>query len=446
MRLQQFMRMGLAIALAGLIVAGSVVASSAYGAGARIRVTAYFANSNGIFVGDDVRILGVRVGRIDRIEPQPLRVKIQFSVERRYPVPAQAMAAILSPTLVTARAIQLTPGYTSGPVMPDNGVIPQERTVVPVEWDDVRIQIQKLAETLQPDETGVSTLGSLINTAADNLRGQGDNIRDTVINLSRAMSLLNDHSTDIFSTVRNLSVLVSALHDSSDLLGQLNQNLSAATALLADDPDEIGSALQDFNRAASDAADFLAANRDTVAMTSDKVTALSQLITESLDDIKQTLHTAPNTLANFNNVYSPAQASLSSVAAFPYFSNPISLICGLIQSASRLNSEQAAKLCVQYLAPIVKNRQYNFPPLGTAIGLAAPIPVVGALARPNEVTYSESWMRPDYVPPPNAQAPSPTLPAEVSADQFSSTSEQSAVPTDPKNGLPGMMIPPGPGS
>lgn len=431
-------RVGLAVALAGLVVAGSVVASTAYGADARIHITGYFANSNGIFVGDDVRVLGVRVGRIDRIEPQPLRVRVEFSVEGRYKVPAQAKAAILSPTLVTARAIQLAPAYTSGPVMPDNGVIPLDRTVVPVEWDDVRIQLQKLAETLQPDETGVSALGSLINTTADNLRGQGANIRDTVVKLSQAMSLLNDHSTDIFSTVRNLSVLVSALHDSSDLLAQLNRNFAAATSLLADDPGEVASAIEDFNHAAIDAADFVAANRDTIGVTSDKLTALSQLVTESLDDIKQTLHTAPNTLANFNNIYSPAQASFSGVAAFSYFSNPIALTCGLIQAASRLNSEQAAKLCVQYLAPIVKNRQYNFPPLGTAIGLAAPIPVVGALARPNEMTYSEDWLRPDYIPPQSKPAapPPPPLPAESQEPQ----------PADPQAGLAGMMVPPGAGS
>ena len=46
---------------------------------------------------------------------------------------------------------------------------------------------------------------------------------------------------------------------------------------------------------------------------------------------------------------------------------------------------------MQYLAPIVKNRQYNFPPLGENT-------VVGATARPNEVTYSEDWLRPDYIP------------------------------------------------
>ena len=62
-----------------------------------------------------------------------------------------------------------------------------------------------------------------------------------------------------------------------------------------------------------------------------------------------------------------------------------------------MGGEQAAKLCVQYLAPIIKNRQYNFPPLGENL-------FVGAQARPNEVTYSEDWMRPDYVPPADEHA------------------------------------------
>jgi hypothetical protein len=145
-------------------------------------------------------------------------------------VPADAKAAILSPTLVTARAIQLTPVYTAGPVMPDDAVIPQERTAVPVEWDQVRAQLEKLANTLQPTEPGgVAPLGSLINTTADNLRGQGASIRDTVIKLSQAFSALGDHSTDIFSTIKNLAILVSALQDSTNLMRQLNQNLASVT-------------------------------------------------------------------------------------------------------------------------------------------------------------------------------------------------------------------------
>lgn len=128
-------RIGLATVLVGLLIAGVTVLALAADTAHRRTAVAYFANSNGIFVGDEVRILGVRVGKIDRIEPQPDRVKITFWYDAKYPVPADAKAVILSPAIVTARVIQLTPAYTGGPQLPDNAVIPQDRTAVPVEWD-----------------------------------------------------------------------------------------------------------------------------------------------------------------------------------------------------------------------------------------------------------------------------------------------------------------------
>ena len=189
------------------------------------------------------------VGKIDKIEPQPDRVKITFWYNDKYKVPADAKAVILSPSLVTPRSIQLTPAYTGGPAMADGAVIPQERTAVPVEWDDFRQQLEKLTQTLQPTQPGgVSTLGAFVNTAADNLRGQGPDIRDTIIKLSQAISALGDHSDDLFGTFKNLSTLVSALRDSSGLLRQLNQNLAAVTDLLADDPNEVGNAVREPQR------------------------------------------------------------------------------------------------------------------------------------------------------------------------------------------------------
>lgn len=424
-------RIGLAAMLLLALVAGVVVMLRASEVDRRTTVVAYFDNSNGIFVGDEVRILGVPVGRIDKIEPQPERVRITFWYHDKYQVPADAKAVILSPSLVTARAIQLIPAYTSGPELQNNAVIPEDRTAVPVEWDDLRQQLERLAETLQPTQPGgVSTLGSLVTTTANNLRGQGANIRDTIIKLSQAISALSDHSSDLFSTVKNLSILVSALQSSGDLMRQLNQNLASATGLLADDPNEVGNAVSAINAVVGDVQRFVADNRESLGTTSDKLASVSTALNNSLPDIEQTLHIAPNEMQNFLNIYQPAQGTLSGAQAYNNFANPIAFLCGAIQAASRLGAEQSAKLCVQYLAPIVKNRQYNFPPLGENL-------IVGAAARPNEVTYSEDWMRPDYVPPPfaNASAPGdlPPLPAEVQT-------------INPADGLRGMMVPPGGGS
>jgi phospholipid/cholesterol/gamma-HCH transport system substrate-binding protein len=449
-------KIGLAIVLVLTLTAGIVVVWRSAGQISKTNVVAYFDNSNGIFAGDEVRILGVPVGKIDKIEPQPQQVKISFWFDDKYKVPAGADAAILSPSLVTSRAIQLTPAYTGGPAMGNNAVIPRDRTAVPVEWDDFRAQLEKLTEYLQPTEPGgVSTLGAFVKTTADNLRGQGANIRDTIIKLSQAFSVLGDHSGDIFSTIKNLSVLVSALQSSTDLMRQLNRNLASATALLADDPTKVAHAITDLNAVAADVKSFVADNREALGTTSDKLASVTTALNDSLDDIKQTLHIAPTAFQNFTNIYDPAHGALTGALVVNNFANPITFLCGAIQAASRLNNQQSAKLCVQYLAPIIKNRQYNFPPLGENL-------FVGATARPNEITYTEDWMRPDYIPPQTPAAapapPSAPLPAEAPppppppadaaplATGGRSPSAAAAGPapvaTNPAAGLPGMMVPP----
>ena len=450
----------LAVALIGGIVA---VMRAATGAG-RTHVTAYFENSNGIYQGDNVVVLGVQVGKIEKIEPEPDRVKISFWYENKYQVPGDAKAVILSPNLVTVRAIQLTPAYSGGPAMKDHAVIPRERTAVPVEWDDFRQQLEKLTQTLQPTQPGgVSTLGALVNTAADNLRGQGPDIRNTIIKLSQAISALGDHSGDLFKTFKNLSVLVSALHDSSDLLQHLNQNLATVTSLLADDPNAVANAVRDLNDVAGDVTNFVAENREEVGTTSDKLASISNAVVESLDDIKQTLHVGTPAFQNFANIYNPANVALTGSIAVTNFANPIQFLCSAVQAASRLRAEQSAKLCVQYLAPIFKNRQYSFPPLGFN-------PFVGVTARPNEVTYSEDWLRPDYVPPPGPPPTEPfrTVPPPPNGPlppanriynyfgngmvdpnhanpPFVPARLPDPIPTSPTEGLRGMMVPPGGG-
>lgn len=426
-------QLALTTGLVAVLTAGVLLAFRMNGPAARTTVTAYFENSNGLFVGDDVLILGVPVGKVSKIEPQPERAKVTFWVDTQYKIPAEVTAAILSPQLVTGRAIQLTPPYESGPELLDNAVVPIERTAVPVSWDDFRVQLEKLTRTLQPQVPGgTSALGNFINTAADNLRGEGANIHDALLKLSTTVTTLSDHKDDVFSTLTNLATLVSALRDSADVLSTLNHNLAAVSALLANSPDEVGQAIADLSALAVDVKSFVADNRDAVGTTSDTAASISTALVQSLDDIKQSLHIFPTTLANFGNIYEPASGSLTGALAVNNFSDPISFICGAVEAASRLGAEQSAKLCVQYLAPIVKNRQFNFPPFGENA-------FVGAQARPNEVTYSEDWLRPDYIPPAGSAAPPEPkpLPAEAAPPDHS---------TDPAAGLPGLMVPTGAGS
>ena len=63
------------------------------------------------------------MGQVDTIEPRPSDVKITMSVSKDVKIPKDAQAIIMSPNLVSARFIQLTPAYTGGAVLPDGGSI-----------------------------------------------------------------------------------------------------------------------------------------------------------------------------------------------------------------------------------------------------------------------------------------------------------------------------------
>ena len=144
---------GAAIALAVLLVAGVafVVRQTVY---APKKITAIFPTATAIYPGDEVRVAGVKVGKIDAIDPTGTQTKMTLSVDPDVPVPADAKAVIVAPNLISARYVQLTPAYRNGdgPTMADGAVIGIDRTAVPVEWDEVKTQLTRLATDLGPAE------------------------------------------------------------------------------------------------------------------------------------------------------------------------------------------------------------------------------------------------------------------------------------------------------
>jgi phospholipid/cholesterol/gamma-HCH transport system substrate-binding protein len=389
-----------------LAVASFVVARKLWHDVEKNTYSAYFPETNGLFVGDEIRILGVAVGVVDKIEPQPASSKVTFFVDKQYAVPADARAAILSPSLVTSRAIQLVPAYSGGPKLAAGASIPLNRTAVPVEWDDFRKQLEKLTDALQPTSPGgVNSAGEFINSAADNLRGEGDTARDTVIKLSQAISALGDHADDIFSTVRNLQLLVSALYSSSDLLAAFNQNLAGVTTVFSNTPNEVANAVKGLDGALSDVRSFLSENREALGTTFDRFSSITTALNDSRADVKQILHVTPTVFQNFLNIYQPAQSAMTGILALNNFADIPQWICSSIEAASRAGLDRVSKLCLQYVNPIIKNRIYNYIPAGIN-------PFVGTQARPSEITYSDNSLRPGYTPPPQGPPPADSPPAD----------------------------------
>ena len=103
----------------------------------RSTVTADFPRTVSLYEGSDVKILGVAVGKVDTVEPPGPRSRVKFTYEAKYKVPADAKAAVISPSIVGDRFVQLTPAYTRRRAARDNAKLGVDRTATPLELDEI---------------------------------------------------------------------------------------------------------------------------------------------------------------------------------------------------------------------------------------------------------------------------------------------------------------------
>ena len=410
------------LVLAAALIA-AVVGAQLYKKLTNNTVVAYFPETNALYAGDKVVIMGIRVGAIDNIEPRGDKMKVTFHYSNKYKVPASAQAVILNPTLVASRSIQLEPPYKGGPVLPDNAVISEDRTQVPVEWDDLRNNITHIIDNLGPTrDQKKGPFGDVIESFADGLAGKGKQINNTLDSLSNALTTLDEGRGDFFAVLHSLALFVNALHRDDQQFVALNKDLSQFTDRLTGSDQAAANAIQQTDSLLSTAESFLAENREVlthdVNNLGEATTAIMQ--PEPRDGLETALHVLPNMAANVLAIYEPAHGSLTGVAALTNFANPMQFICSAIQSGSRLGYQDSAELCAQYLAPIMDAIKFNYLPFGINLFSTAD-------TLPKNVAYSE----PRLQPPPGFK--DTTVPGIFSPD----------TPWSHRNSEPGWVVAPG---
>jgi phospholipid/cholesterol/gamma-HCH transport system substrate-binding protein len=329
------------------------------------KVVGYFTTAVGLYPGDDVRVVGVPVGRIDSIEPRATDVKVTMTVHDGVKLPADAKALIIAPNLVSARFVQLTPAYTGGAAMADGAQIGLDRTAVPVEWDEVKEQLTQLSAQLGPHPGSVQgPLAAFVDQAADTFDGNGDSFRNALRELSQTAGRLGDSRTDLFGTLKNLQVLVNALSNSNEQIVQFTNHVASVSQVLADSSTDLDNTLGTLNQALGDVKGFLNQNNKALIDQVGKLADFTQILTDHSDDIEQILHITPNGLANFYNIYSPAQGSVGGLLSLPNFANPVQFICGgAFEIGGTPDEFKRTEICRQRMAPVLKRITMNYPPV-----------------------------------------------------------------------------------
>jgi phospholipid/cholesterol/gamma-HCH transport system substrate-binding protein len=327
-----------------LAAVGAVVLGTAFfvGRSSTNHVAAYFRSASGLYVGDRVMILGVPVGTVDKIEPGPKGVRVEFDYDAQYPVPADAQAVIVAPTLVTGRYIQLAPAFTGGAKLGDGATIPVERTASPVEFDEIKKQLVELSRDVGPNDANQrGALNSFLDTTAATMSGNGKALHDALTALSNAARTLDAGGSDLFASVDNLQAVTTAIAAVDNQVRGFSDQLASLSGVLSSNRTELDALLSSVQTTFDQVTQFVAQNRDVLKTDVVKATELTRLLVDRVDTLAQILHAAPSALSDFYNIYDPESNSLTGGVAIPDVPDPRSLICALLTTVNAPASECA---------------------------------------------------------------------------------------------------------
>ncbi|MGC7093896.1 MCE family protein [Amycolatopsis lurida] len=299
----------------------------------RKHLTAWFPTAVGLYEGNSVRMLGVQMGTVDKVEPMGDRVRVTMEYDRAVAVPADAQAVIVSPSLVSDRYVQLTPAHTGGPVIEEGATIPIERTAVPLEVDDLYASLSRVSQSLGPNGVNKDgSLNTLLTTLADNFDGNGQALHDTITRLGQASGTLAGNKDDLFATVRNLGDFSTTLANSDGQIREFERQLADVTGFLADERGNLAETVQQLGPTLEQVQAFVEKNRDKLKSNVDKLASITRTLVDQRGALAEILDVAPVALGNLVNTYNASSGTLDARANLNELTQPpVLMVCNLLK-------------------------------------------------------------------------------------------------------------------
>lgn len=304
-------------------------------------ISAAFPRAVSLYDGSDVRILGVSVGTVDSVRPAGDHVIVKLSYDAKYKLPDDAKVALVSPSIVGDRFLQLTPVYKSGAVLADNASLGTDRTAVPLELDEIYGSLNDLSKALGPDGVNATNgqsegaLTRLLDSTARNFGGQGAQFNTTLKNLARLTTTLANHKDDLFGTARELETFINTLAKNDTTVRAFNDSLASAADLLAGERNDLAAALRNLGTALLDVKGFVQDNKTILTKDIKGLNSFTKVIVKRRAALDSVLRDAPLALNNLALAYNPKIGVLNTRAnsgegVNQLSADPAAFICGAV--------------------------------------------------------------------------------------------------------------------
>ena len=186
---------------------------------------AAFSEAGGLKPNDEVRVAGVRVGKVDSVALDGDHVKVTFKVESGVDFGKDSGASIRIKTLLGSMYLALEPAGSGQ--LPEESTIPVERTTSPYDVVEAFAGLAQTSERIDTDQLtrSLSTLADLgrntpdefretlqgVSALSETLASRDEQINTLLTNLQKVSGVLGDRSDDIVTLMKDGDVLFKAL-------------------------------------------------------------------------------------------------------------------------------------------------------------------------------------------------------------------------------------------
>lgn len=253
----------LATAVAAVLALGYLLSDARGDAGRQV-ITAEFTSAEGVYVGSQVRIVGVEVGIVEKVEPTGDVARVQLSLDPGTRLPADVGAVVMNPAVIADRFVELTPAYVGGPTFPDDGVIPAQRTRAPLDFDEFVSSLDTLSSAFSP---GADEVARGLDRGAEALDGRGETLSRAIRNLSTVSAVGGDRARDLDAIVTELAVLMEAAGGRDQTMRDLVLGLDDLGRQLRDDQIDVAAPAEDLRVILDELDAIVAARGDDITGT-----------------------------------------------------------------------------------------------------------------------------------------------------------------------------------
>jgi phospholipid/cholesterol/gamma-HCH transport system substrate-binding protein len=310
-----------AVSLAALLSLGSCSLLPGGGSGGDMEITTFLPDTAGLFVGNDVGVLGVPVGKIKSIQPVGDTVKVVLTVDGDVDVPADVGAIVTARSVATDRYLELAPVYTTGEKMADGGEIPLERTATPIDFDTVLSTLSQFSKDIGGNKETAGAVRKFLKVGAETFQGNGKKMNASIVALGDAVEAVSGQRDNILGTLGSLDVLTQALAANEDTIHKFTGTVATATKLLADERGNLRKALTTLSTSITVVAEFANKHRKQITGSVNKLTSVIETILGSQQNLKKMIEVMPLALQNVKSA--TGADGISNARMSPVFLTPL---------------------------------------------------------------------------------------------------------------------------